>query len=88
MKAWQLISTALLGILLLSGSPAIAQGNSQAMATARDTTSITMTTGMTTTRTVTITTRKISAVGTLKAKAIFLQASPRKIACLPDSKSN
>jgi len=29
MKAWQLISTALLGILLLSGSAASAQGNSQ-----------------------------------------------------------
>jgi hypothetical protein len=29
MKAWRFISTALLGILLLSGSPAFAQGNSQ-----------------------------------------------------------
>src|SRR5215470_14934501 len=29
MKAWRFISSALLGILLLSGSPAFAQGNSQ-----------------------------------------------------------
>src|SRR5882757_9570087 len=29
MKAWQFISTALLSILLLSGSPAMSQGNSQ-----------------------------------------------------------
>jgi hypothetical protein len=29
MKAWQAISSALLGVLLLSGSPAFAQGNSQ-----------------------------------------------------------
>jgi len=29
MKAWQFISSALLGVLLLPGSPAFAQGNSQ-----------------------------------------------------------
>src|SRR5579859_495138 len=29
MKAWQFISTALLGILLVSGAPAMCQGNSQ-----------------------------------------------------------
>ncbi len=29
MKAWQLISTALVGVLLLSGSPAMSQGNSK-----------------------------------------------------------
>ena len=29
MRAWQLVSTALLGVLLLSGNPALAQGNSQ-----------------------------------------------------------
>jgi len=55
------------------------------MATARDTTNITMTTtGMTTT----IITGKPSAAGTLNMRATYLQDSPRKIACLPDSKGN
>ena len=59
------------------------------MATVRAMTSITMTTtGMTATHTATITTSKPSAAGILQAKTVFLQASPRKIACLATSKSN
>jgi len=55
------------------------------MATAGDMTSImTMTSGMT----ATIITGKPFVAGTLNMRATYLQDSPRKTACLPDSKGN